>query len=140
MCQWKAGECRGLPDECMGVGAVPGECNGVDVICQGNAGEFQGNIWKWFQSAKGMQGNARGMKGGGCKVPGECRRMQGNARGKGESSICQGNAGECQVNVWKLIQRARGMRGECIGMCTKCQGNAWECMGLSAKCQRNAGE
>ena len=23
---------------------------------------------------------------------------------------------------------SRGMPSECIGMCTKCQGNAWECM------------
>ena len=30
---------------------MPGECKGVDVMCQGNAGECQGNILEWVQSA-----------------------------------------------------------------------------------------
>ena len=48
---------------------------------KGNAGECQGNIRVWMQSARGtqenagelrgIQGNARGTYGSGCKVPGE---------------------------------------------------------------------
>ena len=40
------GECRGMPQQRMGV-----------VQCQenaGNAGECQGNVWEWAQSARGM--------------------------------------------------------------------------------------
>ena len=37
---------------------------------KGNAGECQGNVREWRQSARGMQGKA-----------GKCRGMQGNAIG-----------------------------------------------------------
>ena len=55
-CQGNAGECREMPGERMGVCKVPGECRGM----QGNAGEYQGNVW---ECAK-CHGNA-----------GECRVM-----------------------------------------------------------------
>ena len=45
-----------------------------------------------------MQGNARGTYECGCKVPEERRGIQGNT-------------GECQVNVWKWVQSARGTHG-----------------------------
>ena len=28
---------------------------GVGVKCQGNAGECQGNVWEWEQSARGIR-------------------------------------------------------------------------------------
>ena len=89
---------------------MSGECMGVGAKCQ-EAGERQGNVWEWVQSARGMQGNATGMYGSGCKVPEECRRMQGNA---GE---CQGVYGSgCKVP----------------GECRAIQGNARELMGVGA--------
>ena len=62
-----------------------------------------------MKSAREMQVNAREMYGSGCKVPGECmgvgakyhgewRGMQGERIGVGVK--CQGNAGECQGDVW----------------------------------------
>ena len=48
-CQGNAGEYRGMPGEHMGVGA---KCQGM----MWNAGEYQGNIWEWVQTARGMQG------------------------------------------------------------------------------------
>ena len=51
-----------------------------------------------MQIARGMKGNARGPYGSGYKVPGEWRGMQGNA-------------GECQGNVWEWMYSARGMQG-----------------------------
>ena len=77
--------------------------------------------------------------------------------------MCQENAGVFQWDVRKLVQSARGMPWERIGMCAKCQGNAWqwvwlqivqvmqgnaeECrgmpgerMGVGVTCQGNAGE
>ena len=45
-----------------------------------------------------MQGNARGTYVCGCNEPGERRGIQGNT-------------GECQGNVWKWVQSARGMLG-----------------------------
>ena len=73
---------------------MPRERMGVGVNCQGiagNAGECQGNVLEWRQSARGMHGNAveskgipgnaRETYGSGCKVPGDCWGMQGNARG-----------------------------------------------------------
>ena len=59
--QGNAGECRGMPGERMVVG----------LNCQGNArnaGEYQGYVWEWVYSARGMQGTTRGMQGRGCKV------------------------------------------------------------------------
>ena len=64
--QGNAGEYRGIPGERMGVGA---KCQGN----AGNAGECQGKLWEWVQTARGMQENARGTDG---------------------SVKCQGNAGE----------------------------------------------
>ena len=64
--QGNTGEYRGMPEECMGVGAK----------CQRNAGEC------WV-----MQAYAKGMYRSGCKAREEFRLMQGNA-------------GECQGNVW----------------------------------------
>ena len=52
---------------------------------KGNAGECQGHVQEWRQSARGtqgdageyrgIQGNARGTYVSGCKVPGECWGM-----------------------------------------------------------------
>ena len=53
----------------MGVGAVPGECRGM----QGNARGTYGYVWN-------VPGECRGTYGSGCKVPWECRGMQGNVR------------------------------------------------------------
>ena len=54
-------ECRGMPGECKEVGVMcqgnAGECR----ECRDNAGESQGIVMEWVQSARGMQGNARGM-------------------------------------------------------------------------------
>ena len=80
-CQGNAGECKRMPGEHMGVGAVSGECRrmpgegigmcakcqenagecmGVGAMCQGNAGECQGKIRERVQGeCRGMQGNAR---------------------------------------------------------------------------------
>ena len=94
---------------------------------KGNAGECQGNIRVWMQSAWGTQGNSREYRG----MPGECMEMgakcQGNAgecRGMpgermGVRVNCQGkagNAGECQVNVWEWVFSARGIQGTTRGM------------------------
>ena len=49
--QGNTGEYRVMPGELMGVGA---KCQGMLV----NAGEFQGNDWKWMQTAGEIQGNA----------------------------------------------------------------------------------
>ena len=79
---------------------------------KGNAGECEGNIREWRQSARGTHGkageyrgiqvNARGTYGSGCKVPGECWGMQWKARGMhgsgcklpGECMECRGMPGE----------------------------------------------
>ena len=50
-CQGNAGEYRGMPGVRMGVGA---NCKGM----LWNAGEYQGNIWEWVQTARAMQGYA----------------------------------------------------------------------------------
>ena len=84
------------------------ECWGM----QENAGEYQGNIRQWVQSARGMQGNA-----------GECIGMQRNG-------------GDCQANVREWLQSARGMQ-ENAGECRRMPG---ERMGVGAMCQGNAGE
>ena len=56
--------------------------------------------------------------------------MQGNEREWVQSARgMQGNAGECQVNIWEWLQSARGM-----------QGNLGERKGVCAMCQRNAGK
>ena len=60
---------------------------------KGNAGECQGNVREWRQSARGTQGNV-----------GEYREMPGERMGVGAK--CQGNAGnagECQGNVWEWV-------------------------------------
>ena len=60
---------------------------------KGNAGECQGNVLEWRQSARGTQGNA-----------GEYREMPGERMGVGAK--CQGNAGNaggCQGNVWEWV-------------------------------------
>ena len=57
-----------------------------------NAGECQGNVREWRQSARGMQGNAEKYR----EMPGE--RIEVGA-------MCQGNAGDC-----------RGMPGERMGV------------------------
>ena len=82
------GEYRAMPVKHMGVGAVSGECwgiqgiageyrgmpgerMGVGVNCQGNAGnagECQRYVWKWVYRARGIQGTTRGMQGSRCKV------------------------------------------------------------------------
>ena len=36
---------------------MPGELTKEDANCQGNAGECQGNVWEWVQTARVMQGN-----------------------------------------------------------------------------------
>ena len=89
---------------------------------KGNAGECQGNVREWRQSARGMQGNAgkyREMPGERMKVgakcqgnAGECRGMPGERMGVGIN--CQGNAGnagECQENIWEWVYSTRGMQG-----------------------------
>ena len=48
---------------------------------EGNAGECQGNVWEWVQSARVMHGNAV-----------ECRAMPGERKRVGVMS--QGNAGD----------------------------------------------
>ena len=93
-----------MPEECRG---IPGERNRVGAMCQGNAGECQGNVWKLVQSAGGMQENAMGYKGVGAMGQlnaGECRGIPGDCMGEGAK--CQGNAGECQGNVLELVQSA----------------------------------
>ena len=50
-----------------------GKCRGI----LRNTGKYQGNVWEWVQSARGLLGNARGMYGSGCKLPGECRECKG---------------------------------------------------------------
>ena len=77
---------------------------------KGNAGECQGNVQEWRQSARGtqgnageysgIQGNASGTYGSWCKVPGECwgcRGMPGIHMGVGVE--CQRNAGDYQGNA-----------------------------------------
>ena len=59
---------------------------------QGNAGECEGNVREWRQSARGMQWNA-----------GEYREMHVERMEVGSKR--QGNAGEC-----------RGMPGEHVGV------------------------
>ena len=77
------GKSRGMPRECMGVGAK----------CQENGGESHENVWEWIQIDRGMHGN-----GCGCSVQvmqgdaEECRGMPGERMGVGVT--CQGNAGE----------------------------------------------
>ena len=44
------------------------------------------------------------------------------------------------MGVGAVPGECRGMPGEHIGMCAKCQQNAGECMVVGAKCQGNAGE
>ena len=97
-CQGNAGKCREMPGERMGVGsncqgnagertvvgAVPGECRGV----QGNSGECQGNVWE-------------------CKLLGECRECWG-CRGMpgihmGVGVECQRNAGDNQGNAREWV-------------------------------------
>ena len=58
-------------------------------------------------------------------VPGECRGMQG----------MQGNTGECQANVWELVQSSRGM----LGNVEEYQGNVWEWVQTARGKQGNAG-
>ena len=97
---------------------------------KGNAGECQGNVREWRQSARGMQGNAveyrglhvnaRGTYGSGCKVPGECWGMQGNA----------GNAKGKHGRGCKVPGEYRGMPVELMGVGAKSQGNAGECRGI----------
>ena len=58
----------------------------------------------------GNGGECRGITGtygSGYKVPGECRGTPGERNGVGAK--CQWYAGECQGNVWELVQSARGM-------------------------------
>ena len=76
---------------------------------KGNAGECQGNVREWRQSARGTQVNEGEYRG----MPGE--RIEVGAK-------CQGNAGECQGNVWEWVQTARGMQGNA----GECRGNIWE--------------
>ena len=62
---------------------MPGERVGVGAKCQGNAGEFWGNVRACEQCANSMQdnaGNNMGTYGNGCKVPGEFRGMPGDVR------------------------------------------------------------
>ena len=73
---------------------MPGERAGVGAKCQGNAGEFWGNVRACEQCASSMQGNVgntRGMYRSGCKVPGEFRVMPGGFKEVGE--MCQENTG-----------------------------------------------
>ena len=37
---------------------------------------------------------------------------------------CQGNTGECQGNIWELVQSEKGT----LGNAGECQGNVWECV------------
>ena len=67
-----------------------------------NAGECQGNIRVWMQSARGTQGNSGEYRG----MPGERMGVGVNCQGKA------GNAGECQGNVCEWVFSAR----ECCGM------------------------
>ena len=86
---------------------------------KGNAGECQGNVQEWRQSARGtqrnagecrgIQGNARGTYESGCKVPGECWGMPQQRMGVVQCQGNAGNAGECQGNIWEWVQSARGM-------------------------------
>ena len=88
-----------VPEECS---EMPGQRKGVGVKNERNARECR------------MQ-NARGTYGSGCKMPGGCRRIEGNVRGtygSGRSARgMQGNAGECQGNVWVCVEHARRMQG-----------------------------
>ena len=61
-----------------------------------------------------MQGNAKGMKGSGCKVPGECMGMPAECKQVG--AIYDGNTGERQGNVWKLVQSATIIQVNARGM------------------------
>ena len=94
---------------------------------KGNAGECQGNVQEWRQSARGTQGNAgeyrempgeRMGEGANCQGnAGECRRMPGERMGVGLN--CQGNAGnagECQGYVWEWVYSASRMQGTTRGM------------------------
>ena len=65
---------------------MPGEGMVVGAKCQGNTGKFQGNVWEWLQSARGMlgmQGNARVMYASGCIVPVEGRGLPVECKGVG---------------------------------------------------------
>ena len=100
---------------------------------KGNAGECQGNVREWRQSARGTQvnageykempgermgvgakcqgnagnaGDAKGTYGSGCKMPGECRECRGMTGTYGSWCIVPG---EC-----------RGLPGECKGVGVKC--------------------
>ena len=71
---------------------------------------------------QGMQGNARATYVSGCIVPGEYRELPGECKGAGVKGYGKGNTGECQENVCKWVQSARGM----LGNAGECHGNVWE--------------
>ena len=58
-----------------------------------NAGECQGNIREWRQSASGTQGNAGEYR----EMPVECMGVGAKSQGNA------GNAGECHGNVWEWV-------------------------------------
>ena len=103
------GKYRGMPGELMRVGAVSGECWGI----QGNAKGTYGSGCKLPKDCWDCRG-LPGVYWSGGKVLGEGMGMQGNPReyrempGKrmGVGAKCYGmlgNAGECQVNVWEWM-------------------------------------
>ena len=99
---------------------MPGECMGVGVNCQGNAGNAR---------------NARGTYVSECIVPGECRELPGECKVAGVKCYGKWNAKECQGNVRgrKLPGECKGMPGECTVVGAKYQRNAGECRGMPRK-------
>ena len=69
-CHGKAGECRGLPGEhesgCIVPGEcreLPGECKGAGVKCYGNEGECKGMPGERTREDANCQGNAGNYQG-----------------------------------------------------------------------------
>ena len=85
----------------------------------------------------------------GCIVPGECRELPGEYKGAGVKCYGKGNAKECQGNVRKRLQIARGKQGNVRGQYGSGCKVPGECRGMqvntretyrSVNCQVNAGE
>ena len=70
---------------------MPGDCKGVGVMWQGNAGKYQGDVWILVHVARGKQGNAR-MLG---------KHIGMHAKCQGNPLECMGLGVKYQRNAWE---------------------------------------
>ena len=85
-------------------------------MCQGNAEEFEGNVWKLVQRARGMLGNARGTYRYVCKVQGECIQMYVTGCKVPEEYMgMKGNTRVTYGSGYKVPGECRGMEGNARG-------------------------